>query len=70
MRIEWIHHLWAHMWGYFWLPCPNCGRMFGGHEVGEHEIIRMWSDYGLATCSNPECVKEVKDRNMRLLNAD
>ena len=18
--------------GYFWLPCPRCGRMFGGHE--------------------------------------
>lgn len=20
--------------GYFWLPCPVCGQMFGGHEVG------------------------------------
>jgi hypothetical protein len=21
--------------GYFWLPCPLCGQMFGGHEWGE-----------------------------------
>lgn len=21
--------------GYFWLPCPVCGKMFGGHEVGD-----------------------------------
>lgn len=20
--------------GYFWLPCPRCGRAFGGHERG------------------------------------
>jgi DNA-directed RNA polymerase subunit RPC12/RpoP len=20
--------------GYFWLPCPRCGRMFGGHQAG------------------------------------
>ena len=23
--------------GYFWLPCPLCGQMFGGHE---------WQDQG------------------------
>lgn len=23
---------WARFRGYFWLPCPRCGRMFGGHE--------------------------------------
>lgn len=20
--------------GYFWMPCPRCGRKFGGHEHG------------------------------------
>lgn len=20
--------------GYFWLPCPECGQCFGGHEWG------------------------------------
>ena len=27
-----LHRLYANVMGYFWLPCPNCGRMFGGHE--------------------------------------
>ena len=29
---RWMHRLWAAIAGYFWLPCPRCGRMFGGHE--------------------------------------
>ena len=24
----------AFLTGYFWLPCPNCGRMFAGFEDG------------------------------------
>jgi len=30
---RWMHRAWARIGGYFWLPCPECGRMFGGHEV-------------------------------------
>jgi len=26
------NRLYAHLNGYFWLPCRGCGRMFGGHE--------------------------------------
>lgn len=26
------HHWYARTRGYFWLPCPLCGREFGGHE--------------------------------------
>lgn len=27
------HHEWyARTFGYFWLPCPLCAVMFGGHE--------------------------------------
>jgi hypothetical protein len=31
---RWVHRLYAFVAGYFWLPCPVCGRMFGGHEAG------------------------------------
>jgi hypothetical protein len=24
--------MWAGLIGYFWIPCPSCGREFGGHE--------------------------------------
>ena len=29
---RWYHKLYAFVAGYFWLPCPRCGREFGGHE--------------------------------------
>ena len=29
---RWWHHLHACVAGYFWAPCPRCGRYFGGHE--------------------------------------
>ena len=31
--LRWLHHIYADLMGYFWLPCPQCGRMFGGHET-------------------------------------
>lgn len=27
-----LHRLYAWLFGYFWEPCPLCGREFGGHE--------------------------------------
>ncbi|SLG32831.1 Uncharacterised protein [Mycobacteroides abscessus subsp. abscessus] len=28
-----VHRRYAQEHGYFWLPCPLCGRHFGGHEI-------------------------------------
>ena len=36
---RWLARIHAVSEGYFWLPCPLCGREFGGHEwrsVGGH----------------------------------
>jgi hypothetical protein len=30
---RWVHHAYALVAGYFWLPCPLCDRLFGGHEA-------------------------------------
>ena len=33
MRLpRWLHHAYANALGYFWIPCPNGGVPFGGHE--------------------------------------
>lgn len=32
MKFRLINHLIATLGGYFWLPCPTCGQMMGGHE--------------------------------------
>lgn len=48
------------LWGgYFWLPCPICGRNFGGHEWAatlKHSAFR-----GEGVC--PKCVMECSRRN-------
>lgn len=32
----------ASIGGNFWLPCPVCGRMFGGHETKDrHGVLAM-----------------------------
>lgn len=36
---RWAHRLWARWTGYFWKPCPVCGRFFGGHEWGMYSSI-------------------------------
>jgi len=31
-----LNQFYAWLFGYFWLPCPLCSQMFGGHEWTEH----------------------------------
>lgn len=33
------NQFYANSRGYFWLPCPICGKEFGGHEVDEGTAI-------------------------------
>ena len=33
-----LNRLYAFVCGYFWLPCPLCGDMFGGHEAGRYSV--------------------------------
>lgn len=39
MRLpRFVHRFYARLTGRFWLPCPHCGAMFGGHEwLADHE---------------------------------
>jgi hypothetical protein len=32
------HRLYARANGFFWIPCPLCGEMFGGHEYHSGSI--------------------------------
>lgn len=42
------HHWLATRHGYFWLPCPTCGREFGGHESGD---VLHWDEHrGRVSC--------------------
>lgn len=48
------HRAYAFLAGYFWLPCPMCGRKFGGHERPTGHLP-VDGSYGLVTC--PLCAK-------------
>lgn len=48
--MRWLHHLWADLFGYFWLPCPVCGKHFGGHE--QHGFRRITASKGEAICKS------------------
>jgi hypothetical protein len=45
-----LHQAYAVLVGYFWLPCPVCGRMFGGHECGEVAVPSRDGQTMRATC--------------------
>lgn len=46
------HELYALVYGFFWTACPNCGRMFGGHE---EPTGVWWTHPGGGKCTCPEC---------------
>jgi len=57
---RWVHRLRAHFGGYFWLPCPICGRRFGGHEW-KGVILWVSASMGWAACQ--ACRDEADRRN-------
>ena len=57
----------ASVGGYFWLPCPVCKRMFGGHEFkpGRTPLIEVQGEgfqRGRCVCSD-ECSAKAWDLN-------
>lgn len=56
LRFRFFNKIYAHMFGYFWLSCPKCGKMFGGHEAGTTSVPK---DSGLDwVCAGWICCKE------------
>ena len=33
MRFRRLNKWYANLMGFYWLPCPVCGQMYGGHEA-------------------------------------
>lgn len=55
MRHRTFNRLRAEFGGYFWIPCPRCGQMFGGHE-GCGVDWELGVPCGRTTCS--DCPEE------------
>lgn len=56
-----LHRAYAAFRGYFWLPCPVCGRYFGGHECGFWGVPKEgdWRK-GKVACKDPRCQDRAK----------
>jgi hypothetical protein len=57
-RFRILNYLYAHLFGYFWLPCPICGNKFGGHEW-THSISYV-TGQGIGVCYRDGCIDEAK----------
>lgn len=53
MKVRFLHKLFANAFGYFWLPCPDCGEVFGGHETGDRSVSVGHGMSGRILC--PRC---------------
>lgn len=58
MRLLNKFYAWA--FGYFWLPCPICGKYFGGHETANIFTAGLVAEDGHAygVCPDPQCSYE------------
>jgi hypothetical protein len=56
-----LQYLYAKIAGYFWLPCPLCGRNFGGHEWKSENTLKYENGYGKGVC--PDCGTRAKELN-------
>ncbi|MEE9510392.1 MAG: hypothetical protein V3V81_07860 [Candidatus Bathyarchaeia archaeon] len=58
-----LRRLRAFLGCYFWLPCPVCGRMFGGFEIAENGLMTTGHS-GKAVCKKCNLkVLEVNKKN-------
>lgn len=53
--------------GYFWLPCPNCGRPFGGHEQPNGQLL---TGPGTAKVTCPRCPHTYITHNGHILRTE
>lgn len=58
-RIRWINKLYADIVGYFWMPCPICGQMLGGHEIASECLYtEPLKQIGNAWLQHPDGTRE------------
>ena len=56
-----LNKIYANLSGYFWLPCPICGRMFGGHECSDSVLMKTETS-GNCVCKN--CGQKADELNI------
>ena len=65
-RFRFFNRFYAKLMGYFWLPCPICNEMFGGHESVWTLKDTIYTGFGVC----PDCIEKAKQRNMERFGAE
>lgn len=65
MMPRFMHKIYAKLTGHFWLPCPICGRYFGGHETAKITLMGT-SSSGRLVCRN--CCAKAQQLNEKLFH--
>ena len=68
--MRFLNKLYANLFGYFWLPCPICGRMFGGHEKhGDPSLLlEVDGNFCRSKCICKHCGKKAEELNRKFIN--
>ena len=65
MILRFVHRIIAWAGGFFWLPCPRCGREFGGHEWSGGVDWYEFDEKGVGVRGHGCCPKCPGDRDVR-----
>ena len=60
--MRFLNKIYANIMGYFWIPCPVCGKHFGGHEYVNTVPLINVEDRAMGVCSH-ECGKKAQILN-------
>jgi hypothetical protein len=60
-----VHHFWAWLAGYYWIPCPLCGKYIGGHEHSWEKsgCLLTGENRGKVTCY--DCKDKADELNLK-----
>jgi len=66
MKNRFFNKVYAWLMGYYWIPCPICGKSFGGHE--EHGGLLTSEHEGISVCY--DCKNKAEEINKRKFNIE
>ncbi len=65
VRWRWLNRWYARALGSFWLPCPICGELFGGHERLIFHTLWHSPNQGSCVCYKQSCYEQAIARSSR-----
>ncbi len=59
-----LHRFWAWFAGYYWMPCPLCGKYIGGHEHDWNKSGCLMTAEGTGKTTCYDCRDKAEELNI------